>query len=217
MMKAGAIFDMDGTLVDTEHMYREAWTELAVEYGRIPDPKFPRAVAGTNGNHMLEIIERYYPGIDSHSFRQACLDRVKEKVAQEVPAKIGMKEILHYLHEKGVKLAVASSNSVEQIEKNLRLCGVRSYFDAIVGGDEVVYGKPEPDIFLLAAERLGIPPWNCYVFEDGINGVRAGVNAGCTTVMIPDGNLPTEEMYQICAGVYDTLLDVRNALEQREI
>ncbi|MGM9616201.1 HAD family hydrolase [Butyricicoccus sp.] len=216
-MKAGAIFDMDGTLLDTERLYRETWEELAVEYGREPDPQFPRAVAGTSGDHMLDIIEQYYPGLDTQAFRQDCLDRVKEKVAQQVPPKPGMEQLLSYLHQKGVKLAVASSNSVEQIEKNLCLCGALPYFDAIAGGDEVIYGKPAPDIFLLAAERLGIPPRNCYVFEDGINGVRAGVGAGCTTVMIPDGNLPTEEMYRICAGVYDTLLDVRAALEQGDI
>lgn len=216
-MKAGVIFDMDGTLLDTEQMYRDAWTELAVEYGQEPDPKFPRAVAGTNGDHMIAIIKQYYPDVDGKQFMLDCLERVKNRVAQAVPKKDGMDEILEFLHQRGVKIAVASSNSVEQIEKNFRLCSALQYFDAIVGGEEVVYGKPEPDIFLLAAQRLGIPPWNCYVFEDGINGVRAGVAAGCATVMIPDGNLPTEEMYRICAGVYDNLHEVKKALEQGEI
>lgn len=216
-MKAGAIFDMDGTLLDTEQVYRNSWMELAAEYGQQPNTEFPRAVAGTNGERMLAVIKQYYPDVDAVQFMQDCIDRVKNRIAHAVPKKEGMDEILEFLHQKGVKIAVASSNSVEQIEKNMTLVGATPYLDAIVGGDEVVYGKPEPDIFLLAAERLGISPWDCYVFEDGINGVRAGVAAGCSTVMVPDGSLPTEEMHQICIGVYHNLLEAKQALEQGKI
>ncbi len=216
-MKSGAIFDMDGTLLDTEQLYRRSWEELAVEYKQQPNPEFPCAVAGTSGEHMIAVIKQYYPDVDGRQFMQDCLNRVKSKIEHAVPKKEGMDEILELLHQSGVKIAVASSNSVAQIERNMALAGATPYLDAIVGGNEVVYGKPEPDIFLLAAERLGIPPWDCYVFEDGVNGVRAGIAAGCTTVMIPDGSLPTEEMHQICAGVYHSLLEVKQALEQGKL
>lgn len=216
-MKAGAIFDMDGTLLNTEHLYRETWMELAAEYGQTPNPDFPRAVAGTNGEQMLEIIRSYYPSVDSEQFRQDCIDRVKHTIEQSVEKKKGMDELLEYLKCSGVKMAVASSNSVKQIEKNLTLAGARQYFSALTGGEEVAQGKPAPDIFLLAAERLGLAPSDCYVFEDGINGVRAGVAAGCTTVMIPDGNEATEEMHQLCAGVFEDLLQVKQALEKNII
>ena len=211
-MKAGAIFDMDGTLLDTEQMYRDSWEELAKEYGQQHNPDFPRAVAGTNGAHMCSVIRQYYPQVDAERFMQDCLDRVKNRIARAVPKKDGMDELLDFLHRKGVKIAVASSNSVEQIEKNMTLAGASPYLDAIAGGEEVAQGKPAPDIFLLAAQRLGIPPHDCYVFEDGINGVRAGVAAGCTTVMIPDGSEPTEEMYRVCAGVFRDLREVQQAL-----
>ncbi|MGN1015107.1 MAG: HAD family hydrolase [Butyricicoccus sp.] len=213
-MKHGAIFDMDGTLFDTERLYQDSWMALAEEFGQIPNPDFPRAVCGSNGENMLAIIRTYYPAIDAERFRQCCIDRVARQVETAVPQKPGAREILSYLRSRGIKLAVASSNACAQIEKNLRLAGIREYFDVIAGGDEVVNSKPAPDIFLLAAERLGCAPEDCYVFEDGTNGLRAGAAAGCTTIMIPDLTPPTEELRQICAGVYDSLLDVRAAMQQ---
>lgn len=216
-MKTGAIFDMDGTLLDTEQMYRSCWMELAAEYGQQPNAAFPRAVAGTNGEQMRAVIAQYYPDVDAGQFMQDCIERVKNRIAHAVPKKEGMDEILEFLHQKGVKIAVASSSSVAQIEKNMTLAGAMPYLDAIVGGDEVVDGKPAPDIFLLAAERLGVSPQDCYVFEDGINGVRAGVAAACDTIMIPDGSFPTDEMYQICVGVYSSLRAAQQAIAQGEI
>lgn len=216
-MKAGAIFDMDGTLLDTERLYRETWEELAGEYGQVHNPAFPRAVAGTSGDHMLDVIRSYYPAVDAEQFRTSCLERVRQKVETSVGKKKGMDELLEYLKRNHVKMAVASSNSAAQIKKNMTLAGAVGYFSVLTGGDEIENGKPAPDIFLLAAQRLGIEPSDCYVFEDGINGVRAGVAAGCRTVMIPDGNEANAEMYRICAGVYDDLLQVKQALERNEI
>lgn len=213
-MKHGAIFDMDGTLFDTERLYRDSWMALAEEFGQIPNPDFPKAVCGSSGTNMRNIIHTYYPKIDAERFMQCCIARVAQMVETEVPYKPGVKEILSYLRDQGIKIAVASSNSHAQIEKNLRLAGIREYFDAIAGGDEVENSKPAPDIFLLAAGRLGCAPEECYVFEDGTNGLRAGAAAGCTTIMIPDLTPPTEELRAICDGVYDSLLAARAALEQ---
>lgn len=216
-MKAGAIFDMDGTLLDTERLYRETWEELAVEYGQIHDPDFPHAIAGTSGEHMRRIVRSYYPQVDAEQFITDCLERVRQKVKISVDKKKGMDELLNYLKQNDVKMAVASSNSISQIRENMTAVGAMDYFSVLMGGNEIENGKPAPDIFLLAAERLGLPPTDCYVFEDGINGVRAGVAAGCKTVMIPDGNEANDEMYEICAGVYEDLIQVKEAIERDEI
>ena len=98
------------------------------------------------------------------------------------------------------------------IESNLRRNGFESFFEAVVCGADVLRGKPEPDIFLLAAERIGCAPEDCYVFEDGVNGSRAGIAAGCATVMVPDLMPPTEDLRNGCAGIYPSLTAVKEAI-----
>lgn len=216
-MKKGAIFDMDGVLFDTERLYQESWMILAEEMGLVPNPAFPKAVCGTNGSYMLDVIRKYYPSADAQTYMQNCLDRVAQIVETAVPEKEGIHEILEYLHQNGVKVAVASSSPLETIEHHLKLSGIFPYFNAIVSGGQVTHGKPAPDIFLEAAARLHLPAEACYVFEDGMNGIRAGVAAGCTTVMVPDLTEPTEELYHICAAVYPNLTAVLNALKAGDL
>lgn len=98
------------------------------------------------------------------------------------------------------------------IENNLRVAGIEDYFTAVVSGSQVEHGKPAPDIFLYAAERLCLAPEDCYVFEDSFNGIRAGVAAGCFTIMIPDLFEPTDEIRQLVAGVYKNFEEVQQNL-----
>ncbi len=212
-MKKGAIFDMDGLLFDTERLYQESWLVIAREWGIIPDPAFPTAVCGTSGAHMRDVVREHYPEVDAEAYIQACLSRVAHILETDVPEKPGIHELLTYLHAQGVKIAVASSSLAHVVENNLRNAGVWEYFDAVVTGEQVKRGKPEPDIFLEAAKRLGLHPEECYVFEDGINGTRAGLAAGCATVMIPDLTAPTEDLINSCAGVYPSLLTALEAIQ----
>lgn len=216
-MKNGAIFDMDGLLFDTERLYQENWIIVAKEFGQQPHPDFPIAICGSSGIHAQEVVHKYYPSVDAPAFIQSCVDKVNAILQTFVPEKPGVHEILSYLHENDVRMAVASSSIKTMVEHNLELAGIAQYFDVVVSGQEVVYGKPEPDIFLLAAERLGLSPMDCYVFEDGINGAKAGLAAGCTTIMIPDLTPPTEELKHACAGIYSSLLEARDAMLQHEI
>ena len=200
----GAIFDMDGLLLDTERLYRESWVALAAEFGQTPDPVFPSAVSGSNGEGMLEIIRRHYPAVDAQAFMESCIARVEGILdRQGAPVKPGARELLAFFQTQGFKIAVASSSGGARILANLRQTGLDGFFSAVVSGQEVERGKPEPDIFLLAAERIGCPPELCYVFEDGINGVRAGMAAGCVTVMVPDQVPPPEGLAvsRVCASL----------------
>ncbi len=216
-MKQGAIFDMDGLLLDTERMYRDSWEKSAEQFGLVHNPDFPRAVCGSSGMHMQEIILQYYPQVDAKAFAADCILRVERELQTHVPIKTGVSEILQYFKQRGVKLAVASSSKRETVKSNLDKVGILSYFDAVVSGDQVEHGKPAPDIFLLAARQIGCAPEDCYVFEDGTNGIRAGAAAGCATVMIPDLTPPNAQLEQLCMGIYPSLLDAMHAITNQEI
>ena len=216
-MKQGAIFDMDGLLFDTERMYRDSWKQSAQQFGLVHNPDFPRTVCGSSGAHMREIILQYYPQVDAKAFADDCILRVERELETHVPEKTGVRDILQYFKQHGVRVAVASSSKRATVLHNLKQADILSYFDAVVSGDPVTHGKPAPDIFLLAAQQIGCEPENCYVFEDGTNGIRAGAAAGCTTIMIPDLTPPNAQLEQLCAGIYPSLSDAMNAIAGNEI
>lgn len=216
-MKQGAIFDMDGLLFDTERMYRDSWKQSAQQFGLVHNPDFPRAVCGSSGAHMREIILQYYPQVDAKAFADDCILRVERELEMHVPEKTGVRDILQYFKQHGVRVAVASSSKRATVLHNLKQADILSHFDAVVSGDQVTHGKSAPDIFLLAAQQIGCEPENCYVFEDGTNGIRAGAAAGCTTIMIPDLTPPNAQLEQLCAGIYPSLSDAMNAIAGNEI
>lgn len=205
---------MDGLLFDTEKIFQQTWNEIAEERGVHLPEDFVRAISGTNGSYMCRVIEKYYRISDGREIQDDCMARVRKKLDVYVPKKLGVNEILQFFTENKVSLAVASSSSKKQIESNLEIAGIKSYFDAIVSGTEVKNGKPAPDIFLLAAEKIGCRPEECYVFEDSSNGIRAGYAAGCKAIMIPDLIAPTVEMHRLSWGICDTLVEAMNKIKK---
>ena len=213
-MLNGAIFDMDGLMFDTEQVWQKNWRKIADEMNVTLDESFKSFICGTSGKLMNEVVERFYHVEDGAPIAAECIRRVHEDLASFTPEKPGIHEILEFFKSQGVKMAVASSSSIDQIRKNLENTGTEEYFDALVSGLQLSNGKPAPDIFLKAAEMMGLDPTDCYVFEDAFNGVRAGYAAGCKTIMIPDMNQPTEEIKALAYGVYDSLLDALEALRK---
>lgn len=216
-MKKGAIFDQDGLMFDTETIFRKAWHMAAEEYHTEIKPGYFEAMCGSSGDYMLEIIGKYVEGVDPAEYRERAFAISYAIQDEYLPEKKGLKEILTYFKEHGVKMAVASSSRKERVMKNLRKSGVDSCFDAVISGDEVKNGKPAPDIFLLAAEKLGLPAEDCYVFEDSHNGVRSGHAAGCCTVMIPDLIPPNEEIKSRCDACCSDFTEVIQLLKEGKL
>ena len=178
------IFDMDGTLLDTQRICIPAW-EYAGEKQGIPNMgRYIYSVCGMNAQGWGKFITDRHPDIDLEKFTHDARSYIVENL--KVSFKTGARELLEYLWSRGIKTAVASGSSHASIEHHLRELGVYERFDAITGGHDVEHGKPAPDIFLLAAEKLGAHPSDCIVFEDSENGVRAGNAAGMRVVGIPD-------------------------------
>jgi HAD superfamily hydrolase (TIGR01509 family) len=217
-VKKAAIFDMDGLMFDTERLYRESWMVLAEEFGQTPDPAFPAAIAGTAGEGMRKVIRSHYPNLDPEAFIKACFDRVRGITKTCLPEKPGLRQILELLKNSGVKMAVASSSEEDIIRRNLHTAGVEDYFDAVVSSTNpaVKDGKPAPDVFLYAAQKLGVDPRDCWVLEDSLNGIRAAYAAGGTAIMVPDTMEPTEEIRRICT-VFPDLGAVAEAIAAGEL
>lgn len=214
-MKHAAIFDMDGTLFDTEKLYRQAWLDVADEFGFEKNYELPTAISGTNiGEESLQVIRRFYPNIDAPAYLARVLFEVNAASERKLELMAGVEEILAFFKSAGVKMAVASSAPVAVIEKNLTRANLRGCFEILTGGDQVKNSKPAPDIFLLAAERLNVAPEDCYIFEDSLNGIRAAAASGGAAIMIPDQVQPTDDIKRICAAVFNDLHEARLSIEE---
>jgi len=213
-MKQGAIFDMDGTLVDTERLYRQAWFVAADKWGVTATEDFRQAMAGLPQAPAVQVIHRFHPTVDDPTaFYEFGMNWVWTQVKQHLPLRPGAREILAYFRDRGMRIALASSSWRAMILDNLTNGGLLPYFDAIISGEDVKRGKPAPDIFLLAAERLGLAPEDCYVLEDSVSGARAGVAAGCTTIMVEDLFPATDDLKADCAAILPSLPDVMAAVD----
>ncbi|MBR3311329.1 MAG: HAD family phosphatase [Solobacterium sp.] len=211
-MKKGVIFDMDGLLFDTEAVWQRNWSRVAADMGIDLPEAFRKEICGTSGEIMKRVIEKYYSVDDGTEIMQNVINGVHSDLKDNVPEKPGLHEILEHFRNKGMKMAVASSSSQAQIESNCRNAGILEYFDALVSGAQIGKSKPAPDIFLAAAEKIGIAPEDCYVFEDAFNGVQAGYAAGSAVIMIPDMTAPTDEIRAMTYAVYDSLLTAKDNL-----
>ncbi len=176
------IFDCDGTLVDSEPLARSAWERaLAVHGYELTDEDaeasvglpYPRVHAYFAERVELPAAEPFWTEFSAELF--ALIDRELAPFDDAVTA-------ARELRARGVPVGVASSSPHERLHRTLRRAGLLDAFDVIVAGDEVANGKPAPDMFLLAAERLGVPPDECVVIEDSPPGVQAGLAAGMVTI-----------------------------------
>lgn len=181
---SSVIFDMDGTLLDTQRICMPAWDWAGEQQCFENMGRHIPAVCGTNEIGWKGFLRENYPTLDVEKFSSDARDYIIEHlVVKYMP---GAEQLLEFLKSKGVKLALASGSSHQSINHHLDKVGGAHYFDVMIGGTDVQNGKPDPDIFLLAAEKLGVNPKDCYVIEDSANGVRAGYAAGMKCVGIPD-------------------------------
>ena len=195
-MITAAVFDMDGLMFDTERLVYENWQKLMDERGYNYNLDFFKQ---TVGKRKLEVQRIYFDrfGDDFPYWENAdkCRDMYIERVkAEGIPVKKGLIELLEFLKERDIKIALATSTSHQTAEFNLEISNTLKYFDTLVCGNDVKNGKPHPEVFLTAAERLGAKPENCLAYEDSINGIKSAYAAGMVTVMVPDYIPPTEEI-----------------------
>ena len=213
MRYIGAIFDQDGLLFDTERIYQSSWVEAGGLHGIAVHPDFPKRFCGLSPSAITAIVREAYPQLDVDAYcRDAMRMAWEAQLAQTPEPKKGLLEMLEFCRSHGIRTAIASSSTISVVRHNIESAGVADFFDAIATDGEVKHGKPAPDIFLLAASKIGVDPALCVVFEDAFSGIRGASAAGCRPVMIPDMVQPTDEIRAICT-IYPDLAAATAAFE----
>lgn len=214
---SAVIFDMDGVIFDSERLVLECWEKLADEYHLEGMREAFIPCIGTNNTMTKEIVLNYYgKDFPYDEFTQKSSRLFHEIIDQDgLPVKTGVRELLDFLKEKHVPTAVASSTRLQSVTQELKQAGLYDYFQVVMGGDQLKRSKPEPDIYLMTCEKLGVKPDTAYAIEDSYNGIRSSYRAGMRPIMVPDMLPPTEEMREKSIVVLKDLVQVRDWFKTR--
>jgi HAD superfamily hydrolase (TIGR01509 family) len=209
------ILDMDGVLLDTEPISLRVWRAAAQALGYTLDEETCGLMVGRSQASNREMLAaRLGAGCPIDDLVASAQARYREALEREgVPRKPGLERFIAYLDEHQLPRAVATSTHSELAAFKLERAGVLRHFDIIVGGEQVAHGKPMPDIFLAAAERLAVAPARCLVVEDSGPGIQAAVAAGMTAIMIPDRASPID-IRTAAWVVVESLDDARTSIDR---
>ena len=220
MKIVAVVFDMDGVLFDTERIGVQCWTEAAEPTGlqnarEIARMCIGRTIPGTKEVFMEEAAKQGV-ALDFEKLHEDCARLILEKEERDgLPVKPGVHEILEYLYERKIPVALATSSKKDIVLSHLEKTGITKYFRKIVTGDMVSHGKPAPDIYIKACEELEAAPENVIAIEDSFNGIRSASAAGLHPIMVPDQLQPTEEILLLSETKCDSLLEVRKLLQEK--
>lgn len=203
------IFDMDGLMLDTERLSYDAFLRAFDEMGyTLPHEDYLTLIGRNRPDTEKLLAEMYGPHFPVQAIYQRTHAHYVAAIAKHVPVKAGLRPLLDWLTENNIPIAVASSTERSGVEYKLRQANLRHYFPVIVGGDEVSQGKPKPDIFLAAAQRINIAPDHCIVLEDSEPGIRAAHAANMIPIMIPDLKPASAEIAVLTHRIFNSLNEV---------
>ncbi len=215
-MIRAVIFDMDGLMYDTEPLVEKCW-RLAARHSRLT--MTPQTLSALRSRNSAD-RENYLKSIFGDRIDYKRLERVMYKELHTIlgdkglPLKPGLWELLVYLKHNGYRMAVQTTNTSDAARWYLDSSGCTEFFDVVVAGRAVQHGKPEPDIYLKAAQQLELPPEECLVLEDSPAGIIGAHRAGCMSLMIPDMDPPTRGVSALSHGVVEDLEQVITFLRE---
>lgn len=209
------LFDMDGLILDSECVYDRAMVMAGDSLGYVLDEGFLKRTRGVNAGLFAQIIYKEFgEEFPLDEFRSRFKKMIWEIFQKEgLKVKPGFMELHQYLVKRNLKYCLATSTNRKMTEKLLHIAGVGDIFHSIICGDEVKLGKPHPEIYQKAAAMAGVMPAECLVLEDSANGIKAGYEAGCQVIMVPDLTEPYREIEALCERVCRDLFEVIDYLE----
>lgn len=215
MVKA-VIFDMDGLILDTEKLLVKYWCQAANEAGFPMQREHALNIRSLHRRFAIPYLQGLFgEEFDYVKIRNRRMELMTEALAENgLELKDGVRELLAFLKEQGIPAAIATATDLERTKDYLGRVGIFEQFDRIVCATMVEYGKPKPDIYLYAAQQLGLQPCECMALEDSPNGVRSAASAGCVTVMVPDLTQPDEELGALIYAKADSLADVIGIIQR---
>lgn len=210
---SAVIFDMDGTLHDTEIVFHNAIKAGVAAVGFSVSDGFCHSllgIPGVDGDAMLR--NHLGPTFPYSEYAGHYMTHVNRFLASSIPLKPGVVEIIRFLSGRNVKVAIATSADRDRAKRQLKLSGLDAHIPIVVTRDDVDRAKPHPDLFLRAAAILDVPVEQCLAIEDSFNGVRSAHAAGTMPIMVPDLVAPTNEIRGLCVYVANSLHDVEKWL-----
>lgn len=193
MLKA-VIFDMDGLMLDSEKETFIAFQEVLVQYNETMDLEFYKTMLGKPERDNVSKLQERYPSLDILKLFEETYKHLEIKFSEEcIPLKKGLIDLLQFLKENNIKTMIATSSLRVRLNRIIKQANIEKYFNDTISGDEVTFGKPNPEIFLTACSRLGVDPTEAIVLEDSMAGITAAYDGGIPVINIPDLMQPTQE------------------------
>lgn len=195
------IFDLDGTLIDTEKYFKVFWRKAAEKNGYAMSEEQALQLRSLGKPYAPELLKKWFgKEFDYIKVREDRRKMMQEHLKQVgLETKPGAKQALAQLQEKGYRIALATATPTERAKEQLEQVGLLKYFDEIVSAVQVEHGKPAPDVYLYACKKLGIEPQEAYAVEDSPNGAKSALEAGLKVIFVPDQTQPEEEL---CKQIY---------------
>ena len=208
------LFDMDGLMIESERALLQCWREASQELGLEIEDALWLSFVGLSDRACHELLRARIGDEDTlQALLQGLQVRYDAHVEAGLPLKTGVLELLALLEERGIPRAVVTSTRRERALQKLTSTGLLPHFHEVVAGNEVQHTKPAPDIYLLAAQRLGVTPALCVVLEDSVPGVRAALAAGMTPIQVPDLVIPDDAVRALGHRIVDSLVHARALIE----
>lgn len=203
------IFDMDGTLLDTEHLFVDYWMKAGRLCGWPFERRHGLLLRSCFAPVAAKVMTGFFgPEYDHNAVRNKRKELMQDVLHGPIQPKPGAVELLSWLNEQGIPTACATASDIPRAADNLERAGLRPYIQHILSAQNARHGKPYPDVFLSACAQLNLSPEECLVVEDAPNGIIAAFSAGCPVVMVPDLTQPEDCLLPLLTGKVDNLAEI---------